>query len=144
VFRRTLKSSPGPSFPCLSDGARRSAWCGPQLGVSNAIIGLFVVAIGTSLPELVTSMVAAIRGESDLAVGNVVGSNIFNGLFVLPTSGLISDVAVPDGGVIDVLVSMAFAVLLVTVFYFARARISRAFGAAFLSCYFLYALTRLG
>jgi cation:H+ antiporter len=115
-----------------------------QLGVSNAIIGLFVVAVGTSLPELVTSIVAAIRGESDLAVGNVVGSNIFNGLFVLPASGLISDVAVPDGGVIDVLVSMAFAVLLVTVFYFARARISRAFGAAFLICYLLYAVTRLG
>jgi cation:H+ antiporter len=114
------------------------------LGISNAIIGLFVVAIGTSLPELVTSIIAAIRGQSDLAVGNVVGSNIFNGLFVLPASGLISAVAVPDGGVIDVLVSMAFAVLLVTVFYFCRARINRALGAVFLLGYSLYAVTRLG
>ncbi|MDH5304381.1 MAG: calcium/sodium antiporter, partial [Gammaproteobacteria bacterium] len=84
------------------------------LGVSSAIIGLFVVAVGTSLPELVTSAVAAMRGESDLAVGNVVGSNIFNGLFVLPASGLISNVDVPEGGVADVLVSMAFAILLVS------------------------------
>jgi cation:H+ antiporter len=99
-----------------------------MLGISNAIIGLFVVAIGTSLPELVTSIIAAIRGQSDLAVGNVVGSNIFNGLFVLPVSGIISAVAVPDGGVIDVLVSMAFAVLLVTISISAR-RASIAYAA---------------
>ncbi len=53
-----------------------------ELGISSVIIGLFVVAVGTSLPELVTSIIAAFRGESDLALGNVVGSNIFNALFV--------------------------------------------------------------
>lgn len=113
------------------------------LGVSSAIIGLFVVAVGTSLPELVTSAVAALRGESDLAVGNVVGSNIFNGLFVLPLSGLISNIAVPPGGVIDVLVSMAFAILLVSVFYLCKARIGRLMGAVFLLCYALYTLIRI-
>ena len=114
------------------------------LGVPNTIIGLFVVAVGTSLPELVTSAVAAARGESDLAVGNVVGSNIFNGLFVLPVSGLISAVDVPDGGVADVLVSMAFALLLVSVFYVCKARISRLMGVVLLLCYALYVLVRLG
>lgn len=114
------------------------------LGVSSAIIGLFVVAVGTSLPELVTSAVAAMRGESDLAVGNVVGSNIFNGLFVLPTSGLINNIDVPVGGVVDVLVSMAFAILLVSVFYLCKARIGRLMGAVFLLCYALYAVIRLG
>ncbi len=114
------------------------------LGVSSAIIGLFVVAVGTSLPELVTSAVAAMRGESDLAVGNVVGSNIFNGLFVLPASGLISNIDVPVGGVVDVLVSMAFAILLVSVFYLCKARINRVMGVMFLLCYALYAVIRLG
>jgi cation:H+ antiporter len=113
------------------------------LGVSNAIIGLFVVAVGTSLPELVTSVIAALRGESDLAVGNVVGSNIFNGLFVLPVSSMFADIAVPDGGTIDVIVSMAFAVLLVTIFYLCKARIGRPLGALLLLCYVAYALARL-
>lgn len=113
------------------------------LGVSNAIIGLFVVAIGTSLPELVTSVIAAMRGESDLAVGNVVGSNIFNGLFVLPASSVFSSIAVPDGGTVDVIVSMAFAVLLVTIFYLCNARISRPLGALLLLCYGVYTVVRM-
>lgn len=113
------------------------------LGVPNAIIGLFVVAVGTSLPELVTSVIAALRGESDLAVGNVVGSNIFNGLFVLPVSSMFADIAVPEGGTLDVIVSMAFAVLLVTIFYLCKARIGRPLGALLLFCYVAYALARL-
>lgn len=115
-----------------------------MLGMSTTVIGLFVIAVGTSLPELVTSAVAAVRGESDLAVGNVVGSNIFNGLFVLPVSGLINTVDVPEGGVGDVLVSMAFAVMLVSVFYLCKARISRVMGVMFLLCYALYMVIRLG
>ena len=69
-----------------------------QLGVSTAIVGLFVVAIGTSMPELVTSAIAAARKESDLALGNIIGSNIFNSLVVLPASGVIASVPVPPGG----------------------------------------------
>ena len=58
-------------------------------GVSEKVIGLTIVALGTSLPELVTSVTAAIKGKTDIAVGNIVGSNIFNILFVLGTSALI-------------------------------------------------------
>jgi cation:H+ antiporter len=60
------------------------------LGMSELVIGLTIVAAGTSMPELATSVVAAIRGERDIAVGNVVGSNIFNLLAVLGISALVS------------------------------------------------------
>ena len=60
-----------------------------KLGVSENIIGLTVVAIGTSLPELITSVVAAKKGETDIAVGNIVGSNIFNVLFVAGLSAVV-------------------------------------------------------
>lgn len=65
------------------------------LGMSDRLVGLTVVAVGTSLPELVTSVVAARRGHSDLAVGNVVGSNIFNALLCLGAAGLVGSVGVP-------------------------------------------------
>lgn len=65
------------------------------LGVSQLVIGLTIVAAGTSLPEVVTSLVAAVRGERDLAVGNVVGSNLFNILCVLGVSGLLSEQPIP-------------------------------------------------
>ena len=63
-----------------------------QLGLSEKIIGLTIVAIGTSLPELVTSVVAALKKNSDIAFGNIIGSNIFNALLVLPVSSLIHPV----------------------------------------------------
>ena len=66
-----------------------------DLGVSELVIGLTVVAVGTSLPEFATSMLAAFRGERDIAVGNVVGSNIFNLLCVLGASGLLADGGIP-------------------------------------------------
>jgi len=113
------------------------------LGIPSVVIGLFVVAIGTSLPELVTSLIAAIRGESDLAVGNVIGSNIFNGLFVLPASGLIADIGIPPRGVTDVVVSILFALLVLVVFYLNKAFISRPVGALLLLCYGAYTVNRL-
>src|SRR3546814_3465635 len=64
------------------------------LGLSELVIGLTVIAIGTSLPELATSIMAAIRGERDIAVGNIVGSNIFNLLCVLGLASLVSPQAV--------------------------------------------------
>jgi cation:H+ antiporter len=85
-------------------------------GVSPAIVGLFAVAIGTSMPELVTSIIAALRRESDLALGNVVGSNIFNSLIVLPASGLIAGIPIPRGGISDLLMSLGLAALLIPVF----------------------------
>ena len=66
-----------------------------SLGISDRLVGLTVVAIGTSLPELVTSIIAARRGHSDLAVGNVVGSNIFNTLLCLGAAGLTGRVGAP-------------------------------------------------
>ena len=72
-----------------------------RLGLSETVIGLTIVAIGTSLPELVTSVVAARRGESALALGNVIGSNLFNILFILGASAALSPVAVPAATLID-------------------------------------------
>ena len=80
-----------------------------QAGVPDAIVGLGFVAVGTGLPELVTSVIAVRRGNSDLAVGNVVGSNIYNLLFVQGATAAVRPVAVPPGGHVDLLVMAAMA-----------------------------------
>lgn len=112
-------------------------------GVSPTIIGLFVVAIGTSMPELVTSITAALRRESDLALGNVIGSNIFNSLLVLPISSLISHIPIPDGGVGDLMVSWAFTAVLIPIFFIGRAILGRVEGVLFLLAYCAYAVYRI-
>lgn len=114
-----------------------------MFGVSPTIIGLFVVAIGTSMPELVTSITAALRRESDLALGNVIGSNIFNSLLVLPISSLISHIPIPDGGVGDLVVSWAFTAVLIPIFFIGRAILGRVEGALFLIAYCAYAVYRI-
>lgn len=81
-------------------------------GMSERLIGLTIVAFGTSLPELVTSVTAAIKGKADIAVGNIVGSNIFNILFVVGTSALITPVAYAPAFLMDSVVCIAAAVLL--------------------------------
>ncbi len=83
-----------------------------ELGVSEAIIGLTLVAVGTSLPELVASIIASMRGHPDMAVGNVVGSNIFNLLIVLGTTATIRPIPVPPGGAIDLLIVILLSTLL--------------------------------
>ena len=91
-----------------------------QLGVSELVIGLTIVAAGTSMPELATSIMAAIRGERDIAVGNVVGSNIFNILGVLGISSLVSGDGVRVSGAalqLDIPVMIAVAVACLPVFY---------------------------
>jgi len=113
------------------------------LGVPSVIVGMFVVAIGTSLPELVTSIFAAIRGEADLCVGNVIGSNLFNSMFVLPISALIRPVAVPDNGAYDIFVAMILAALLVPVFVFGKTILSRKVSVCFLLGYAGYMLFRI-
>jgi cation:H+ antiporter len=107
------------------------------LGVSQAIIGLTIVAIGTSLPELVTSVVASLRGQGDIAIGNVVGSNIFNILGIVGTAAIIDPLRI--GGVTwtDVGSMCALACLLVFIL-FVRPRLGRVEGLVFLSCYILY------
>ena len=81
-------------------------------GMSERFIGLTIVALGTSLPELFTSVNAARKGNADIAIGNIVGSNIFNILFVVGLSGLITPVPFADLFVIDTLVAMAAAAFL--------------------------------
>ncbi len=111
-------------------------------GVSPAIIGLFVVAIGTSMPELVTSVIAAIKGESDLALGNVIGSNIFNSLVVLPVSAVVAPVVIPDQGAFDLVVSWLFAAVLIPIFFLRNARIGRPSALFLLTAYTAYAVYR--
>jgi cation:H+ antiporter len=82
-----------------------------EWGMSENLIGLTIVAVGTSLPEFVTSVVAARKGESDIAIGNVVGSNIFNILFVLGLSSTISNIQVHPIVFIDMLVMIIVTVL---------------------------------
>lgn len=81
-------------------------------GLSERFIGLTIVALGTSLPELFTSASAAIKGKADIAIGNIVGSNVFNILFVTGTTALITPVVFEKGFVIDGLISLAAGILL--------------------------------
>lgn len=81
-------------------------------GMSERFIGLTIVALGTSLPELVTSVTAAIKGKADIAMGNIVGSNIFNILFVVGTTAVITPVVYSSTFLIDSLIAIGAAVLL--------------------------------
>lgn len=83
-----------------------------KLGMEDRLIGLTIVAFGTSLPELVTSITAARRNKADIAIGNIVGSNIFNVLFVVGTTALITPVAFKTSFVIDSIVSVVAGILL--------------------------------
>jgi cation:H+ antiporter len=107
-------------------------------GLSPVVIGMLVVAIGTSLPELVTSVIAAFKNESDLCVGNVIGSNIFNYLFVLPISALIRPLPIPAGGVVDILLTLAFTTVLLFVFFYGRGTMNRVIATALLASYLGY------
>ena len=84
-----------------------------QFQVSEAVIGLTIVAAGTSMPELATSVVAALKKQSDIALGNVVGSNIFNILIILGFSSLITPIQAPDIGLTDNLVMVGISILLI-------------------------------
>lgn len=108
------------------------------LGVGKTVIGIAVIAVGTSLPELVTSIIAATRREPDLCVGNVVGSNLFNGLFVLPAGALVAPVAVPMGGAIDLSISLLFALALFPVFLIGNSLLGRTASSLFFGGYLLY------
>jgi cation:H+ antiporter len=111
-------------------------------GVSELIIGLTIIAAGTSLPEVATSIIASIRGERDIAVGNVVGSNIFNILFVLGLSSLVSPHGItvaPPALSFDIPVMIAVALACLPVF-FTGSIISRWEGALFFAYYIAYTL----
>jgi cation:H+ antiporter len=109
-----------------------------MFGVSETIIGLTIVAVGTSLPELVTAVIAAVRRQSDVALGNVIGSNIYNLLGILGTTAIVQPVPVPS----EILHSDLWIMLAATalLFWFGRTsrRLSRAEGGFLLCGYALY------
>jgi len=109
------------------------------LGMSDALIGLTIVAAGTSLPELATSVTAALKGKSGIAIGNVIGSNIFNIFFVLGLTGAVSPL--PFGGISGFdLVVMTLAAVLFWMFgwKFAERTITRWEGGLLVACYIAY------
>ena len=112
------------------------------LGISELVIGLTVVAVGTSLPELATSILAAIKGERDIAVGNIVGSNIFNLLCVLGLASMVAPAAIavsPNALAFDFPVMIAVAIACLPIF-FSGYRINRWEGLLFLGYYVAYTL----
>lgn len=105
--------------------------------VSEAVIGLTIVAVGTSLPELATSAVAAYKGETDIAVGNAVGSNIFNVLCILGIAPLVSPIHSPGMSMVDMWLMVGLCVLLYP-FMKLDLRISRREGATLMVIYLVY------
>ena len=108
-----------------------------KFGMSERLIGLTIVAFGTSLPELVTSVTAALKGKTDIAVGNIVGSNIFNILFVVGTTALITPVVYSPEFLVDTLTAIGAAVLLL-VCVLRRKKLGRLAGIAMLLGYGAY------
>lgn len=111
-----------------------------QMGISQAVIGLTIVAIGTSLPELVTCVMAVRKNHGDLAVGNIVGSNIFNLLLVLSATLMVSKqpIAVPEGGVTDMMVMAGLSLVLLPMALLGGHNITRTHGALLLLAYVVY------
>lgn len=107
-------------------------------GVSDAVIGLTIVAIGTSLPELATVIVAAYRGQTDVAIGNVLGSNVFNIFAVLGAAALTGPVYFPENFMVFDIWVMLAAIIALTIFVLRRAPIGRGIGAVFFAGYLLY------
>lgn len=109
------------------------------LGMSEGFIGLTIVAAGTSLPELATSVAAALKKEPEIAVGNIVGSNIFNIFFILGTTATVTPIRIGGVSSLDFLV-MSFSAILLYVFsvLFGQRVIKRAEGAVLVLCFVLY------
>ncbi len=108
-----------------------------SLGMSETLVGLTIVAIGTSLPELITSITAALKKESEIALGNIVGSNIFNIFFVLGASSAIAPLAV-NGKIFTDMAIMVLLTVLLLVFSRSRLRISKVEGAVLAAVYLAY------
>lgn len=119
----------------LVDGAVSVA---RDFGVSEAFIGLTIVAVGTSLPEVATSLIAAFRRQSDIAIGNVIGSNIFNVLGILGVTALITPIPVSDRFLTFDLPVMIAALCVLTGLLLTRPQIGRGVGAMMLLGYGIY------
>ncbi|MGB0922224.1 MAG: calcium/sodium antiporter [Alphaproteobacteria bacterium] len=109
-----------------------------RFGVSDAVIGLTVVALGTSLPELATTVVAAVRKQTDVAIGNVIGSNLFNILAIMGITAVVTPVPVPDQVLrFDVWIMLATALLILPIALFHKS-ITRPVGIGFCAAYVAY------
>lgn len=106
-------------------------------GLSQTLIGLTIVAVGTSLPELVTSVVAARKGENEMALGNVIGSNIFNVLLILGVSSAITPISIGIESIYD-LVLLTVMSLMVYIFALSRRRLNRTEGIIMIAVYLVY------
>jgi cation:H+ antiporter len=119
----------------LIDGAREIA---SSVGVPDAVVGLTVVAVGTSLPELATSIMAARRGHADVAVGNVLGSNTFNVLSILGTTAIVAPLSIaPSMARFDIPVMALFALTAIGALLL-RGKVGRPFGLALIVAYLAY------
>lgn len=107
-------------------------------GMSNTLIGLTIVAIGTSLPELVTSIVAAKKGEADLALGNVIGSNIFNILLVLGISSIVHTIKVEFDSIIDTSLLLIVNVVVLAIVLKKKSSIGKGVGVFMILMYVVY------
>jgi cation:H+ antiporter len=129
----------------LLTGANLLVWGAQQLaiafGVSDLIIGLTVVAVGTSLPELAVSIVSALKGEHDMAIGNIIGSNIFNSLAVVGVAGLIHPSTFEHSVLavhLPVMIGLTLALFLMTYNFTGSSRIRRIDGVLLLAAFFSY------
>lgn len=109
-------------------------------GISDAVVGLTIVAVGTSLPELATSAVAAYKNQGDIALGNIVGSNIYNILGILGAVGLISPLSGVGISTFDYAVMLTFTLWFFAMLYFGK-KMGRLSGACLLGAYIAYAVT---
>ena len=125
----------------LVDGAVAIA---SAMGVSEEVIGLTIVAFGTSAPELVTSVIAALRKQSDIALGNVLGSNIYNLLFIGGVTGLAAPSEIPEKIANFDLPLATLASFIVMVFAFTGGRLSRREGGILLAAYLVYTAVTSG
>ena len=115
-----------------------------HLGVSDAIIGLTIVALGTSLPELATSCIAAAKGNCDIALGNILGSNIFNVFFILGMSAIVTPLPTYSGLWLDALmVTLGSVLIMIFVYFTKKHEIKRWHGGVFVTLYICYLTYRL-
>ena len=129
------------SFGVLVGGAKiflkGAVFFAKILNMSDAVIGLTVAAVGTSLPELATSVVASIKGEKDIAIGNVVGSNIINIFCILGLTGIVKPIENASVSIVDFAVMIIFSVLLAIMMFTGR-RLNRIEGAVLTAFYIGY------
>jgi cation:H+ antiporter len=110
-----------------------------SFGVSEVVIGISLVAVGTSLPELATSAMATLRGHMEIAIGNVIGSNVFNLLFVLAVTAFIRPIPIPPNGLLDLGMTAALSVALLALSLTGGRRIMRAQATLLVVAYLAYA-----